>query len=145
MQVVKDTATAVNLFQAGKLDDAIIAGDTASQMVNDQAYNAVKLQRSYFLEMNQQQVPALRNQKVRQALSLAINRHQYLQKVLSDGSTRINTVVPVGLFTNSQTGADFATSSGRAVRQYTAYDRQQAQRLMRTGSRKLALTGSASR
>ncbi|WP_056969022.1 peptide ABC transporter substrate-binding protein [Lacticaseibacillus thailandensis] len=139
VQVVKDTATAVNLFQAGKLDDAIIAGDTASQMVNDQAYNAVKLQRSYFLEMNQQQVPALRNQKVRQALSLAINRHQYLQKVLSDGSTRINTVVPVGLFTNSQTGADFATSSGRAVRQYTAYDRQQAQRLMRTGLKEVGI------
>lgn len=140
VQVVKDTSTAVNLFQAGKLDDAIISGDTATQLVNDKAYNTVKLQRSYFIEMNQSKVPALRNQKVREALSLAINRTQYLKKVLSDGSSRINTVVPVGLFTNSQTGKDFATTSGKAVSGYTQYDLAKAKRLMKAGLKEAGIS-----
>jgi oligopeptide transport system substrate-binding protein len=121
------------LYQGGKLDDAVITGDTATQMVNDPDYKPVKLQRSYFIEMNQGRVPALKNQKVRQALSLAINRKSYLKRVLGDGSSKIQTVVPSGLFTSSVTGKDFATETGKAVASYTDYDLAKARKLMKAG------------
>ncbi len=138
-QVVKESTTALNLFQAGKLDDAVVSGDTASQMQNDESYNTVKQGRTTYLEMNAQRVKALGNQKIRQALSLAVNRKEFIKKVLGDGSNAISTPVPEGLFTNEDTGKDFATEAGKKYASNSSYNVKKAAKLYKEGLKELGI------
>ncbi|WP_155286917.1 peptide ABC transporter substrate-binding protein [Lacticaseibacillus zhaodongensis] len=136
-QVVKDTTTALNLYQDGKLDDAVISGDTASQMRNNADYNTVEQGRTTYLEMNAKRVPALGNEKIREAMSLAINRKEFIKKVLGDGSKPISQVVPEGLFSNDKTGEDFATAASKKYASESDYDVKKATKLYKEGLKEL--------
>jgi oligopeptide transport system substrate-binding protein len=136
-QVVKETTTALNLFQSGKLDDAIISGDTAAQMQNDSQYNTVEQGRTSYLELNAQRVPELANVNIRKALSMAINRKEFIKKVLGDGSKPISQVVPYGLFTNEDNDKDFATEASKANAADSKYDVKKAAALYKKGLKEL--------
>ncbi|WP_155286324.1 peptide ABC transporter substrate-binding protein [Lacticaseibacillus zhaodongensis] len=131
-QVVKDNSTALNLFEDGKIDDVSVSGDSATQKQNDPAYNTVLQNGTYYLELNQDKVPALKNQKVRQALSLAINRKQFIKQVLGDGSKPIKTVVPANMMSNSQ-GTDFTTAADKGLNAYASYNLAKAKQLFKEG------------
>lgn len=138
-QVVKDTTTALNLYQDGKLDDATISGDTAQQMKNNADYNTVEQGRTTYLEMNAKRVPALGNQKIREAMSLAINRKEFIKKVLGDGSKPISQVVPEGLFSNDNTNQDFATAASKKYASESKYDPAEATKLYKEGLKELGI------
>ncbi|KRL88110.1 ABC-type oligopeptide transport system, periplasmic component [Lacticaseibacillus pantheris DSM 15945 = JCM 12539 = NBRC 106106] len=137
--VVKDTSTAVNLFQSNKLDDAVISGDTATQMKNDKSYKTMVQGRTTYLEMEQKKVPAFKNQKIRQALSLSINRTQFINKVLGDGSRPVYTILPYKSMYNSD-GTDIAAAATKGVKQYNDYDLSKAKQLFKEGMKEAGLT-----
>jgi oligopeptide transport system substrate-binding protein len=136
-QVVKETTTALNLFQSGKLHDAIISGDSASQMQNDPQYNTVQQARTTYLEMNSKRVPDLGNANIRKALSMAINRKEFIKKVLGDGSKPLTQPVPYGLFTNDKTGADFAKEASKKYAANSDYDTKKATEYYKKGLKEL--------
>lgn len=136
-QVVKETTTALNLFQSGKLDDAVISGDSAAQMSSDPAYNTVEQGRTSYIEMNAKRVPELGNVNIRKALSLAINRKEFIKNVLGDGSKPISQVVPYGLFTNEDNGKDFATEASKANASYSEYNVKKAAEYYKKGLKEL--------
>lgn len=131
-QVVKDNSTAMNLFDAGKIDDITVSGDTATQNQNSKSYNTVVQNATYYLELNQDKVPALKNQKVRQALSLAVNRKQFIKQVLGDGSQPVKTVVPANMMANTD-GTDFATAASKGLTDYASYNLTKAKKLFKEG------------
>lgn len=131
-QVIKENSTAVNLFQDGKIDDVAISGDSASQMKGDKAYNVVYQNATYYLEMNQKRVPAFKSLKVRRALSMAINRKDFIKQVLGNGSQSISTVVPAKMMYNAD-GKDFTTESDKKVGEYTSYNLKKAKKLFAEG------------
>ncbi|WP_461244054.1 peptide ABC transporter substrate-binding protein [Secundilactobacillus muriivasis] len=110
-QVTKDSGTALNLFQSGKLDEAVLSGSQVKNMLKDSKMNVRPEARSGYLEMNQKKVKAFKNLKIRQAMSYALDRKTFTKNVLGDGSIAAPGFVTKGLAKNPKTGADFTTDA----------------------------------
>lgn len=106
-QVVKSPQTSFKLFQSGDIDETQISGN----WVNDakkQFKNEVKV-RQYgqlaFIPWNNYD-KTTRSLNLRRAISYSIDRQQLAAKVLSDGSTAAESVVPQGEV-KDESGQDF--------------------------------------
>lgn len=130
---VKDATTAMNLFQSGKLDDATLTGDQAAQAKTQKDYRGIKQTSVFYLELNEKKVPAFKNTKLRQAMSMAINREEYIKKVLQDGSIDAPTVTPSGLAENPTTKEDFSKEAAQGYTKYTSYNPKEAKALWTAG------------
>lgn len=130
---VKDATTAMNLFQSGKLDDAALTGDQAAQAKTQKDYCGIKQTSVFYLELNEKKVPAFKNTKLRQAMSMAINREEYIKKVLQDGSIDAPTVTPSGLAENPTTKEDFSKEAAQGYTKYTSYNPKEAKALWTAG------------
>ena len=93
MQVVKDANTAHQLFQQGNLDDATITGTTAQGLQKDKNLMHLKRAGVYYLQLNQRQGRVFSNSKLREALSLVLDKKHLAEKVLADGSEPAYTFV----------------------------------------------------
>ncbi|KRL52880.1 ABC-type oligopeptide transport system, periplasmic component [Lacticaseibacillus manihotivorans DSM 13343 = JCM 12514] len=136
--VVKDSSTAINLYNSGKLDEVTLTGALAQQQVNNkEAVNRLSAN-LVRLDLNQKTQPAFKDQKIRQALSLTINRQALVKNVLKDDSTAALGFVPVGLATNSITGKDFAKST--QIKSAVAFDLAKAKKLWQAGKSEIGIT-----
>lgn len=131
-QVVKQDNTAPNLYNSKKLDDITITGNEAMANKTKPGYNTVQQSYITYLGMSQK-IKAFRNQKVRQALSMAIDRKSFISTILGDGSKPAKTVVPTGMFYNEKTGADFGKTAAKGYGQYTSYNLKKARALFKQG------------
>ncbi|MEG0443905.1 MAG: peptide ABC transporter substrate-binding protein, partial [Carnobacterium sp.] len=61
VQVIKEVSTALNLFESGQLDDAILSGETAKQYTSHEAYVVEPEARTNFLEFNYTDNPIFSN------------------------------------------------------------------------------------
>lgn len=134
-QVVKSTTTAFNLFQSGKLDEATLSGQQVKNEKNNSKLVIRKSSRLNYLEFNQKKVKALANKKLRQAMSLTLNRKQLVSDVLGDGSVTPKGFVTSGLATDPTTGKDFATEN--TVTSSVTQDNAKAKKLWAAGLKEL--------
>lgn len=112
VQVVKETSTAVNLYKSGELDEVGISGQQVQAEQADPGFVAETTSTVAFLGYNQTKA-AFADQKVREAISLVIDRKALAANVLADGSTAATGLIPPGLA--SYQGQDFAAASGDAL------------------------------
>lgn len=131
--VVKSSQRALKLFKRGDLDDVTVSGAAAKTARKLKGYHTAKQNISYYMELNQSRVPALQNQSVRRAISMAVNRQAIVTRVLGNGSQPLSTIVPAGMFYNEHSGNDFATAAADGVAQYSKYDLQKARQLFKAG------------
>jgi oligopeptide transport system substrate-binding protein len=115
VQVMKETSTAINLYEANELDYAALSGEYVAAHKEDKDYYSQMNSTSNFIEMNQD-VPALANENIREALTKSLDTEQYIENVLKNGSIPIYGYVPNGLASNPETGADFREDSGDLTR-----------------------------
>ncbi|MFC6181679.1 peptide ABC transporter substrate-binding protein [Lactiplantibacillus daowaiensis] len=113
---VKDANTAHNLFADNKLDDATITGVTAKSLQNDKSVKHVSKAWTYYLQVNQRSGQPLKNRKLREALSLVINRQQLTKNILADGSKPASSFVSPGTATDPTTGKDFSTETSYSTK-----------------------------
>ncbi|WP_288530512.1 peptide ABC transporter substrate-binding protein [uncultured Secundilactobacillus sp.] len=137
MQVVKDANTAHDLFEKGELDDATITGVTAQGLQKDKNLQHVSKAGTYYARLNLKAGKTLHNKKLRQALSLALDRSQLTKKVLADGSTPAYTYVARQLAEDPTTGKDFATE----MTPKRSYDVKKARQLWKTGLKEAGVKG----
>lgn len=138
-QVVKDASTALNLYQAKKLDRVELSGDTSKQMKGSKGYSVLKQNSTVYLEMNQKKYPFFKNQKLRQAMSLAINRQQLTKKVLGNGTSAASSATASNMtFNPTNKKQDFVAATAQTGKANTKYDLVKAKELWRQG---LAETG----
>ncbi|MCV3554738.1 peptide ABC transporter substrate-binding protein [Pediococcus ethanolidurans] len=107
VKVVKDPNTALNLYQSGKLDDALLSGEQASQEKSNKAFVKYEQGQTAYLAMSFKKGKATANVNVRKAISLVVNRKTLTSKVLADGSTPATGFMPTSFVKNSKTGTDF--------------------------------------
>ena len=81
--------------------------------------------------MNEKKVAALKNVKIRQALSYAIDRKTMSDKILTGTATPATTLTPANLAKDPNTGKDFAKSA--AVKGAISYDKAKAKKLFAEG------------
>ncbi|NVY97157.1 peptide ABC transporter substrate-binding protein [Lactobacillus sp. DCY120] len=138
-QVMKDASTSLNLYQSGKLDVAELTGDTSKQMKNSKDYTVQKQNATCYLEFNQEKYPIFKNAKIRQAMSMTIDRQQLTKKVLGNGTTAIGPVTAANMAYDPQTKADFVTQTKAEADKYEKQNLKQAKQLWKEG---LAETGN---
>lgn len=142
-QVVKSPSTGLNLYNQKKLDVTPLTGTQVQNYQNNKGFNKFVGGSMMYLQMNQKKDKALRNLKVRQALSQIVNKQALATKVLRDGSTKPLGFVSTNLTQNPKTKADFAKDA--YVKSGVAYDPTNAKKLWTqgmkaVGQKKLTLT-----
>jgi len=135
-QVIKSTTTAFNLFQSGKLDMATLSGQQVKNEKNNSKLKIRKSSRLNYLEYNQKKVKALANRKVRQALSMTLDRKELVNNVLGDGSVTPKGFVTAGLAKDPTTNKDFAAEN--EVKDSVTQNKAQAKKLWKQGLKELS-------
>lgn len=134
--VNESTTTTLNLFQEKKLDLTQLASEQVKNMKSSSNYTTYPYSITAFLVYNFQDSnatikKALNNAKIRQAISLSINRKTLVKNVIGDASTVSKTFVPQDLVKDAKTGKDFADES--TVKNSTSYNKALAQKLWKQG------------
>ena len=125
VQVIKEVSTALNLFESGQLDDAILSGETAKQYTSHEAYVVEPEARTNFLEFNYTDNPIFSNADLRAAFSLILDRNELASTILGNGSIAATAFVPHDFVSNADTGNDFADDAG----DFLTYDPEKAKTL----------------
>jgi oligopeptide transport system substrate-binding protein len=129
--VSKTASTDYNLYQTGKLDGASLSKQGSQQLKDNPGFTVRPIASTQFLVLNQAKVPALRNAKIRQALSLAVNRKQ-LANVLGTAMTPAYTMTPEKM--TKVDGKDYTDLvKNKQTLAATAYNPKKAAKLFKEG------------
>lgn len=133
--VVKDANTGLNLYDTNRINRLeSLNGDTAREVSNYKDFSVDKQAGNSFIELNQKKYKFFRNIKIRQAISMAINRSLLTNNVIGKTGGIEHTVVPVGMSYNSKTKVDFTKEKVlQASNKYTDYDPTEAKKLWKEG------------
>lgn len=132
-QVIKETSTGINLYQNDTIDLVRLTGEYAKQFIDDPEFKAPTEARSIYLELDHVNHPALKNEKMREAIALTLNRKDLVTEIIANGSTALGGLVTKDLAENSQTKEDFRKASGS----YLDYDLKKAKSLWNEAKKEL--------
>ena len=132
-KVVKDASTALNLYQSNKLDRVLLTGDSAKQMKNAKDYKIQKESTTFYVAPNIKKVALFNNTKIRQALSMSVNRQQLTKKVLGDGKVASLSTFPAKMTFNPETKVDFAKETQASAVATNSYNPTKAKQLWQEG------------
>lgn len=127
-KVNKSTTTAYNLYQSGKVDATVLGAEQARQLKGQTGYIDRKQASVFYLQLNEQKTE-FANTKIRQAISKAIDRDQYVKQVLAGASTPAKGFVSSGLA--ERDGKDFADAA--YVKSAVDYNEKDAKKLFEEG------------
>lgn len=136
------TTTTLNLYQEKKLDLTQLASEQVKNLKHNADYKTYPYSITSFLVYNFQDSDAtvkkaLNNQKIRQAISLSINRQTLVKNVIGDASTVAKGFVPQDLAEDPKTGKDFADQA--VVKNSTDYNQKLAKQLWQEGLKETGL------
>lgn len=106
-ETVKDPQTALSLYQSGKLDNIILAGQQAAQEKKNKDYVSYPSGEIDYVAYNFH-TKVLKNKFIRKAISLTINRQSLVNNVLKNGAKAPTGIVPTEIAKNPRNGKDFA-------------------------------------
>lgn len=109
-KIVKDTATAVNLYEAGEIDTAELSSEYVAQYKDSPEYSTFLKPNTYFIRMNHEN-KYLSNLNIRKAIDMAWDKQGFADVILQDGSIPAYYLVPQGLSTDNK-GNDFRDGNG---------------------------------
>lgn len=133
VQVVKETGTGADLFDAQQLDYAVLTDDFVQQYEGSEFFHTAPKATIGYLSFNTTR-DATGNANIRRAISQAFDKELYANSVIQDGSTPLNGLVPVG-FDISEDGVDFRDAQGDIL----VYDVEQAQADWQAGLEELGV------
>lgn len=136
--VIKEPSTAYNLYQTKKLDQITLVGEQAQQLAHHPDLVKRSLAATSYLQYNLKNNSGLENQKVRQAISLAINRQQISNKILKNGAKPAENFVPRKVAANPKTKQDFYAEA--KVKNTASYKPKLAKQLFTQGLKELGKT-----
>ncbi|HDR3489753.1 TPA: peptide ABC transporter substrate-binding protein [Bacillus wiedmannii] len=132
-QIVKDTMTAVNLYEAGNLDRVPINSQFVDKYKGNKELHMSSDPGIAMLRFNEKN-NALANKKVRQSISLALNKEDFVAHFINNGAKPASGLVPVGHI-NEETGKDFRKENG----DLSLYDLQNAKKIWEEAKKELGV------
>lgn len=114
-EVIKESSTALNLFDNDQLDVATLTGVIASENTENPDFLSVPTSIINYVRLNQKrngQATPLANENVRKAMALALDKETMADKVVADGSNALNGLIPSGFVGNPETNEDFRKEAG---------------------------------
>lgn len=136
--VVKETATAVNLYKTGEKDRTGLSGEFAAQYANDPELVKEMEAVVFYFKFNQERngtPTALANKNIREAIAKSYNKEDLVNVVLNNGSVAANYLVPAG-FTFDENANDFRDINGDLV----SYNPEEAKAAWEKGLAELGVT-----
>jgi oligopeptide transport system substrate-binding protein len=96
IDIVKDTATGVNLYESGELDNQELNGEYVTEYKDTPDFWSHTLFVTWWTVPNQN-VPILQNENIRRALQIGFDRKALVDKLLNNGSVAATGYVPDGI------------------------------------------------
>ncbi|WP_035051871.1 peptide ABC transporter substrate-binding protein [Carnobacterium pleistocenium] len=121
VEVIKETSTALNLYDSGQIDRVNLTGEFAKQYQDNADYTVETEARTSYLQLNQEkngEETPLANENLRKAIASSYNHELLVSEILANGSQTVGGLVPAELAANPTTGDDFRSESG----DYLAFD-----------------------
>ncbi|MGZ7147854.1 peptide ABC transporter substrate-binding protein [Bacillus sp. BC08] len=132
-QIVKDTMTAVNLYEAGNLDRVPINSQFVDKYKGNKELHMSSDPGIAMLRFNEKN-SALANKKVRQSISLALNKEDFVAHFINNGAKSASGLVPAGHI-NEETGKEFRKENG----DLSPYDLQNAKKIWAEAKKELGV------
>ncbi|NYE06147.1 oligopeptide transport system substrate-binding protein [Bacillus niacini] len=121
--VVKESQTAVDLYEKGEVDRAGLSSDLVDQYSTHDDYTVEPDTSVFYIKFNQTRNKALANANVRNALARAFDKQALVDEILNNGSIVANGLVPKD-FVPTPDGKDFREVSGDLMK----YDLDEAKK-----------------
>lgn len=134
VNIVKDQNSSLNMYETNAADVTILKGE-AYESYKDKPDLKLKKELTNAYIMFQTKNEALKNQKIRQALDMAIDRQAFVDTVLKDGSKPSTGFVPFG--TNDGNGQEFRKTAGDTQ---PKPDKEKAKQLLEEGLKEAGLS-----
>ena len=118
VDVVKETSTAINLYDAGEVDSIKLSGEYVQTKQGDPELESVPTSSVFFFKYNQErngEPTALANENIRKAISMGFDKESYAKTVLQNGSLPADGLVPEGLSKNPSTDKDYRDENGNLL------------------------------
>ncbi|TDM12447.1 peptide ABC transporter substrate-binding protein, partial [Macrococcus lamae] len=93
-QVIKENATALNLYTTGKIDSVVLTPENVDKYKNDKNFVTEKEATTFFLRINKTRNKDLENKNLRLAIAKSIDKENYVDKLLNNGSVAVDTLMP---------------------------------------------------
>ncbi|MBE3569385.1 MAG: peptide ABC transporter substrate-binding protein [Bacillales bacterium] len=110
VKIVKDTQTAVNLYESKAIDRVSLDSEFVDKYKNDKDLKYEKEPTVFFLRFNEQN-PVLKNVDARKAISMAFDKKQFTNVILNNGSIPADYFVP-SEFVKGPNGKYFRDENG---------------------------------
>lgn len=107
IKVVKDTATAVSLYETGQIDRVNLSAEFVDKFKGSPELVTYGEPTMWYFKYNQSKGGPLANVDVRKALSMAIDKQGMVDVILNNGSVVANYYVPKDFVSHPKTGEDF--------------------------------------
>lgn len=131
VKIVKDTATAVNLYETKQADHVGLTAEFVDKYKNDKNFHTKLDPRLYWLRMNTKKEP-LNNVNARKAIAMAIDTQAMVDTLLNNGSIPAKFTVPKDFVTGPD-GKDFRDVNGDLVN----YNPDEAKKLWEQAKKEL--------
>jgi len=115
-RIIKDTATAVNMYETGELDRVGLSAEYVDQYKDTEEFLTYPSSSVFYLEVNQGKEP-FNNLNARKAVATAFDKSFITDELLNNGSRVADYLVPQGLAVSPE-GKDFREGTGT----YNSYD-----------------------
>ena len=138
IDVIKETSTALNLYDTGSIDRMILSGEYVQTQQGNPDLKTQPTSTVAYLKFNQERAgeqTALANENIRKAIAMAFDKQAYVDTVLQNGSIPANGLVPEALAVDPATGEDYREQNGDLL----SFDKEQAQEYWEKGLQELGV------
>jgi len=132
VHIVKDQATGINLYNAGQVETAQLNNAFVDAYKHTADYVDAEMAGTYYILLNHKH-PFFKNDKIRKAISLAIDRDEVANGIMKDGSKPAGSLVPPSLM-------GVGTESFRKGKEIVQTDVSMARYLFKEGLKELGLS-----
>lgn len=138
VDVVKETYTAINLYNNDLVDQIMLTGEFIELEKHHPELTYIPTSSVYYLKFNQEKdgkSTPLANEHIRQAIAKSIDKSGFVNEVLQNGSIEADGLVPEGFAFNPENGIDFRKQSGHLL----TYSIQEAEKHFKLGLEELGV------
>src|SRR5699024_8908468 len=130
--VVKETSTALNLYESGGIDRMRLTGEYVQTQQGNADLKSEPTSSVFYFKFNQErngEKTDLANENIRKGLAMAFDKEAYAKTVLQNGSLPADGLVPQGLAVDPDTGKDYRDQNGKLL----TYNVEEAQKYFKKG------------
>lgn len=108
-KILKDNQAGAALYDTNSVDDVIISSEQVDKYKKSPALRKRLTAATFYIKLNEKEVPEFKNKHLRLAIAQAINRKEYVDSVFNDGSLLSSNFTGYGTAT-TPSGKDFAST-----------------------------------